>query len=129
MGNLEDSNSWYEVEQSIFWQIAWGYSMALWFHSLFILGGNFFSKYPFLKTVATILVVGVALAFLVNYIDIDICIDRLNDFIRRNEDWLTEEFACGTFTFITFCFTSLNWWLSYKLFTRQQVVKPKFRLL
>lgn len=129
MGNLEDSNSWYEVEQSIFWQIAWGYSMALWFHSLFILGGNFFGKYPFLKTVATILVVGVALAFLVNYIDIDICIDRLNDFIRRNEDWLTEEFACGTFTFITFCFTSLNWWLSYKLFTRQQVVKPKFRLL
>ena len=131
MGNLEDSNSWYEVEQSIFWQIAWGYSMALWFHSLFILGGNFFGKYPFLKTVATILVVGVALAFLVNYIeiDIDICIDWLNDFIRRNEDWLTEEFACGTFTFITFCFTSLNWWLSYKLFTRQQIIKPKFRLL
>ena len=129
MGNLEDSNSWYEMEQSIFWQIAWGYSMALWFHSLFILGGNFFGKYPFLKTQATILVVVVILAFLVNYIDIDICIDRLNDFIRRNEDWLTEEFACGTFTFITFCFTSLNWWLSYKLFTRQQVVKPKFRLL
>ena len=131
MGNLEDSNSWYEVEQSIFWQIAWGYSMALWFHSLFILGGNFFGKYPFLKTVAMILVVVVALAFLVNCIEvyIYISVDWLDDFIRRNEDWLTEEFACGTFAFMTFCFTSLNWWLSYKLFTRQQVVKPKFRLL
>jgi uncharacterized membrane protein (UPF0182 family) len=107
------------------------YSMALWFHSFFILGGNFFVKYPFLKTVATILVVVVALAFLVNCIEvyIYISVDWLDDFIRRNEDWLTEEFACGTFAFITFCFTSLNWWLSYKLFTRQQIIKPKYRLL
>ena len=26
-------------------------------------------------------------------------------------------------------FTMFNWWLSYRLFTRSQVIKPKFRLL
>ena len=26
-------------------------------------------------------------------------------------------------------FTMFNWWLGYKLFTRSQVIKPKFRLL
>lgn len=124
-----DSSIIHEVEQRIFWQVISAYSMVLWFHSLFILGGNYFGKYAFLKTAGTILIVMVAFVYFLFYIEIDKRLDWLNDFLRRNDDWLTEEFACGTFTFITFCFTSFNWWLSYKLFTRQQVIKPKFRLL
>ena len=41
LDNLDDSNSWYEAEQSIFRQMVWTYLMALWFHSLFVLGGNY----------------------------------------------------------------------------------------
>ena len=53
----------------------------------------------------------------------------IDDFVEQNEQWLTEKFVEAFMTLVTFCFTVLNWWLSYKLFTRQQVVKPKFRLL
>jgi len=37
--------------------------------------------------------------------------------------------VAGFISFIFFAFTVLNWWLSYKLFTRRQVIEPKFRLL
>ena len=43
--------------------------------------------------------------------------------------WVTPEglalFVIGVLTLLIL----LNWWLSYKLFTRSQVIQPKFRLL
>ncbi|MBQ8888738.1 MAG: hypothetical protein IJY59_04545 [Bacteroidaceae bacterium] len=116
-------------ERSIFFQMIWAYWSVLWLHSLYILGGSYYRKYAFFKTTGTLILVGIVLGrilFLVNPAEI---VAWFGEFVRRNEDWLTEEFAAGVMAVITFCFTALNWWLSYKLFTRQQVIKPKFRLL
>ena len=109
-----------------------GGSMALWWHSLYILGGNYFGKYAFFKTTGVIILVAILLAMGISHIDFDFgpgTFEWLDEFMRSNESWLTERFVAGVITFIFLCFTVLDWWLSYKLFTRQQVIKPKFRLL
>ena len=107
-------------------------TVALWWHSLYILGGNYFGKYAFFKTTGVIILVAILLAMGISHIDFDFdpgTFEWLDEFMRNNEDWLNENFVAGVITFIFLCFTAFNWWLSYKLFTRQQVVKPKFRLL
>ena len=109
-----------------------GGTVALWWHSLYILGGNYFGKYAFFKTTGIIILVAILLAMGISHIDFDFgpgTFEWLDEFMRNNEDWLNENFVAGVITFIFFCFTVFNWWLSYELFTRQQVVKPKFRLL
>ena len=109
-----------------------GGTVALWWHSLYILGGNYFGKYAFFKTTGIIILVAILLAMGISHIDFDFgpgTFEWLDDFMRNNEDWLNENFVAGVITFIFFCFTVFNWWLSYELFTRQQVVKPKFHLL
>ena len=109
-----------------------GGTVALWWHSLYILGGNYFGKYAFFKTTGIIILVAILLAMGISHIDFDFgpgTFEWLDEFMRNNEDWLNENFVAGVITFIFLCFTAFNWWLSYKLFTRQQVVKPKFRLL
>ena len=48
---------------------------------------------------------------------------------EANLNWIHVE---GVLTFVIVCMALhlvFNWWLSYKLFTRSQVIKPKFRLL
>ena len=114
--------------RSQFWQFAWGYSAVLWFHSLFILGGNYFTKYPFVKTCGIMILSLIVLGYILSHLDIS-DFNGIENFVEQNEQWLTEKFVEAFMTLVTFCFTVLNWWLSYKLFTRQQVVKPKFRLL
>lgn len=109
-----------------------GGTVALWWHSLYILGGNYFGKYAFFKTTGIIILVAILLAMGISHIDFDFgpgTFEWLDEFMRNNEDWLNENFVAGVITFIFLCFTAFNWWLSYKLFTRQQVIKPKFRLL
>ena len=109
-----------------------GGAVALWWHSLYILGGNYFGKYAFFKTTGIIILVAILLAMGISHIDFDFgpgTFEWLDEFMRNNEDWLNENFVAGVITFIFLCFTAFNWWLSYKLFTRQQVIKPKFRLL
>lgn len=109
-----------------------GGAVALWWHSLYILGGNYFGKYAFFKTTGIIILVAILLAMGISHIDFDFgpsTFEWLDEFMRNNEDWLNENFVAGVITFIFLCFTAFNWWLSYELFTRQQVVKPKFRLL
>lgn len=124
-------DSWVRVEKSMFCGIMMGYMIALWSHSLFILGGNYFGKYAFFKTWGTIILVGILFAWISSNLDfyLDYIARRFESFARNNEDWLTVDFVAGMVAVIFFVFTALNWWLSYKLFTRQQVIKPKFRLL
>ena len=55
--------------------------------------------------------------------------DGLHDWLEENFQWMTlnKLLAFGGAFFSAF--TMFNWWLGYKLFTRSQVIKPKFRLL
>ena len=125
-------DAWLREERSIFFEIMMGYSIALWWHSLYVLGGNYFGKYAFFKTIGVIILIAILLAMGISHIDFHVgpgTFEWLDEFIRNNSHWLTEEFAAGVVGFIFFCFTALNWWLSYKFFTCSQVIQPKFRLL
>ena len=100
---------------------------CLWNHSLFILGGSFWYKHPFLKTIGTCLAVtilgGILFANLAE-----------GGFLVRFSDWMQEHYqdtpqtVNGLLTIISvvfLLFTVFNWWLSYRLFTRSEVVKRK----
>lgn len=123
-----DPSTWQHVEKSQFLIYLMGYAISLWQHSIFVLGGNYFGKHPFLKTIGTMILIGILIAWTCNYIHWD-NLEWIADYIEDNTYWLTEEMVAGFISFIFFAFTALNWWLSYKLFTRRQVVEPKFRLL
>ena len=125
--NLPETLPW--VEKSMFIEIMLAYLVALWFHSLYILGGSYFGKYAFFKTTGTLILIGAIVGYILSNINPKECFGWFEEFARMNEHWLTEDVAVGVTGFIVFCFIDLNWWLSYKLFTRQQVIKPKFRLL
>lgn len=100
---------------------------CLWNHSLFILGGSFWYKHPFLKTIGACLAVtilgGILFANLAE-----------GGFLVRFADWMQEHYqdtpqtVNGLLTIISvvfLLFTVFNWWLSYRLFTRSEVIKRK----
>ena len=100
---------------------------CLWNHSLFILGGSFWYKHPFLKTIGACLAVtilgGILFANLAE-----------GGFLARFSDWMQEHYqdtpqtVNGLLTIISIVFllfTVFNWWLSYRMFTRSEVVKRK----
>ena len=122
-----DPSTWQRVERSMFFIYLMGYMASFWQHSIFILGGNYFGKHPFLKTIGTMILIGILIGWIAD--SIDWSDDWIDQIIRNNVGWLTEEMVAGFISFIFFVFTALNWWLSYKLFTRRQVIEPKFRLL
>ena len=120
------------LDEGVFWEMIMGGSVALWWHSLYILGGNCFGKYAFFKTIGIMVLVAILLAWGISCIDIQIDLETfewLDEFMINNENWITENLVGGIISFMFLGFTAFNWWLSYKLFTRQQVIKPKFRLL
>ena len=121
-----DPSTWQRVERSMFFIYLMGYMASFWQHSIFILGGNYFGKHPFLKTIGTMILIGILIGWIAD--SIDWSDDWIDQIIRNNVGWLTEEMVAGFISFIFFVFTALNWWLSYKLFTRRQVIEPKFRL-
>lgn len=100
---------------------------CLWNHSLFILGGSFWYKHPFLKTIGACLAVtilgGILFANLAE-----------GGFLARFSDWMQEHYqdtpqtVNGLLIIISvvfLLFTVFNWWLSYRMFTRSEVVKRK----
>ena len=101
---------------------------GLWWHSLFILGGNFFRKSPFSKMITIMVLLGTTLSFVANLLDVGEVWNLLRPFmafIQHSSSEMLDVLAVVVFS----CLTALNWWLSYKLFTRRQVIEPKFRLL
>lgn len=105
-----------------------GFIFLLWNHSLFVLGGSRWYKHPFLKTLGVIIAVnligGVIFARLVEA-----------GMMERFFQWMSENFeetsatVNGLITAGILFFGSLtifNWWLSYWLFTRSQVIRRKW---
>lgn len=104
-----------------------GWIFCLWNHSLFILGGSFWYKHPFLKTIGTCLAVtilgGIMFASLADSGIWPFLIKRVDEnypHSSQNVDGLLTVVSV-----VFFLFTLFNWWLSYWLFTRSQVVKRK----
>ena len=109
------------------WQYGWMlFAWVFYIHSLYLVGGTLFRRQQFLMTSATIAVVVILLTMILNQIDLDI------------------KFTTGTWDEKTCTYTRIfhpafyilnaaatllipiHYWISYKLFTRMQVINNKW---
>ena len=109
-----------------------GWLFLIWIHSFFLLGGCRWYKNAFWKTLGLIILVNFFFIFvsvnLVESLDEGV-IEEILLWCEANFSWVT---VTGILSFAIVMFMLLillNWWLSYRCFTRSQVIKPKFRLL
>ena len=109
-----------------------GWLFLIWIHSFFLLGGCRWYKNAFWKTLGLIILVNFFFIFvsvnLVESLDEGV-IEEIVLWCEANFSWVT---VTGILSFAIVMFMLLillNWWLSYRCFTRSQVIKPKFRLL
>lgn len=104
-----------------------GWIFCLWNHSLFILGGSFWYKHPFLKTIGTCLAVtilgGILFASLADSGIWSFLIKRVDENYSHSSQTVDGWLTVVSVAFLLF--TLFNWWLSYRLFTRSQVIKRK----
>ena len=109
-----------------------GWLFLIWIHSFFLLGGCRWYKNAFWKTLGLIILVNLFFIFvsvnLVESLDESV-MEEIVLWCEANFSWVT---VTGILSFAIVMFMLLillNWWLSYRCFTRSQVIKPKFRLL
>ena len=100
---------------------------CLWNHSLFIFGGSFWYKHPFLKTIGACLAVtilgGILFASSVDSGIWSFLIRRVDENYPHSPQTVNGLLTIISVVFLLF--TVFNWWLSYRLFTRSEVVKRK----
>ena len=109
-----------------------GWAFLVWSHSLYILGGSYWYKKPFFKTLGTLMLISLLCSVLSVHIISWVGNDGMRSFaewLEANSQWMTLNKLLSLGVAFFSAFTMFNWWLSYRLFTRSQVIKPKFRLL
>ena len=112
------------------WQMVWMlFNWVFYFHSLYIVGGTLFRRQQFLFTSATIAVVVILLIIVLNQIDWN----SVNiDFINGTWDEKTKTYTTIFHPFFYILNTAvtllipIHYWISYKLFTRMQVINNKW---
>ena len=112
------------------WQFAWMlFAWVFYIHSLYVVGGTLFRRQQFLMTSATIAVVAILLIMILNQIDwnsVDI------KFVTGTWDEKTSTYnqIFHPFFYIINTVVTLlipiHYWISYKLFTRMQVINNKW---
>ena len=98
----------------------------------YILGGSYWYKKPFFKTLGTLMLISILCSVLSVHIISWVGNDGMRSFaewLEANSQWMTLNKLLSLGVAFFSAFTMFNWWLSYRLFTRSQVIKPKFRLL
>ena len=109
-----------------------GWLILFWSHSFFILGGCYWQKHPFWKTLGVIMLVnhllGLMGILLVQSLE-DVNWNINVEWLEANFSWVTIEGILSFLIVLFTCLLALNWWLSYRYFKRSQVIKPKFHLL
>lgn len=105
-----------------------GFIFLLWNHSLFILGGSRWYKHPFMKTLGVIIAVnligGVIFARLVETGVMERFFRWMNENFEETPETINGLITAGILFFGSL--TIFNWWLSYWLFTRSQVIRRKW---
>ena len=109
-----------------------GWLFLIWIHSFFLLGGCRWYKIAFWKTLGLIILVNFFLIFVMVSL-----VESMNESVMEeillwcetNFSWVTITGILSFFIVVLVLLILLNWWLSYRCFTRSQVIKPKFRLL
>ena len=109
-----------------------GWLFLIWIHSFFLLGGCRWCKNAFWKTLGLIILVNFFFIFvsvnLVESLDESV-VEEILLWCEANFSWVTVTGILSFAIVIFMLLILLNWWLSYRCFTRSQVIKPKFRLL
>lgn len=114
------------------WGSLCGLAFFAWVHSLYVLGGNYWYKKPFFKVLGLSIFLSVLCSVfstrILSVMDTE-TIHHWTEWLENHLHWMTLEGVLAIGIAFFSAFTLLNWWLSYKLFIRSQVVKPKFRWL
>ena len=100
--------------------------------TLYSEGGVIGIKKPFFKTLGTLMLISILCSVLSVHIISWVGNDGMRSFaewLEANFQWVTLNKLLSLGVAFFSAFTMFNWWLSYRLFTRSQVIKPKFRLL
>lgn len=109
-----------------------GWAFLIWSHSLYILGGSYWYKKPFFKTLGTLILISIVgsvmLVHIISWAGED-GLYHFGNWLEANFQWMTLNKLLSLGVAFFSAFTMFNWWLSYRLFTRSQIIKPKFRLL
>lgn len=101
------------------------YSFILFSHSFATLGGTFYRKFPVLLTACT----GLALCLIFGYIINELGKAGWLDFVGTlhiEEGSSAQYFAVFTSSAVFLALAAFNYWASYKLFTRMQVICNKW---
>ncbi len=105
---------------------------GLWSHSVFLLGGCIWRKGALLKTIASAMIISLLVLWLL--VNIAPSIDLWAE--NRLAPWLEQRFETEEdilrvgfpiVAFLNLVFTTFNWWLSFRLFSRKQAVAPQHR--
>ena len=112
------------------WQYGWQFfAFMFYIHSLYVVGGTLFRRQQFLMTSGTIVVVVILLTMILNQIDwnsVDI------KFTTGTWDEKTHTYnrifhpAYYVFNTVITLLIPIHYWISYKLFTRMQVINNKW---
>ena len=112
------------------WQTTWMlFTWVFYIHSLYIVGGTLFRRQQFLLTSGTIAVVAILLIIILNQINWD---NVQIDFIRTTWDEKNNTYINTFYPFFYILHSVMcaliifNYWASYKLFTRMQVINNKW---
>lgn len=94
-----------------------GTALAVWGHSLYILGGAFFRRRQFVLTSCVHLIIGIL------FITVSVTDNDLMSNIHSEEQINLMLYATAVLLTVL---GVLNWWLSYKIFKRMQVINNKW---
>ena len=99
---------------------------AFYIHSLFIVGGTLFRRQPFLLTCATIAIVVILLGTILNQMDVSF--DFKTGVLDENTRKIITTFHPAFYILhsVLCPLVIFHYWLSYKLFTRMQVINNKW---
>lgn len=100
----------------------WSFVITLWGYSFFVLGGAFWRRRAFVKTVGCILLAFLLLLTAVQWVPLS----AEHSFYEWVHTVMADEgkatVAVSLLTIVFFLFTVLNLWLGYRLFRRSQIV-------
>lgn len=113
-----------------YWQMVWMlFAWVFYTHSLYTLGGTLFRRQQFLLTSGTIIVTVILLSIILNQIDWD---SAHFEFITGTWDEKTSTYthifhpSFYIINSVVSLFMVFNYWASYKVFTRMQVINNKW---
>lgn len=100
------------------WQIAACICLSMfciWMHSIYLLGGTFFRRNAWLFTTMALIFISIIVGWLVSSFDFNIHFNATSS-----------NTAANTFSIVFFILIVFNYFASYKLFTRMQVINNKW---